>query len=107
MKLRNGEAAGDSPRLIGRVFWVNDGGIEFDLINIPIAKIGGENDEDKGFNFHKRIADLPVSCNVTSVYVQFDFSVTDIRDTQWILDAVQLRPVPWDPACCLDCKGVS
>jgi len=51
--------------------------------------------------------DVPVPCNVTSVYVQFDFSVTDIRDTQWILDAVQLRPVPWDPVCCLYCKGVS
>jgi len=102
-----GDGAGDNPRLIGRVFWVDDGGTEFDLINIPIAKIGGENDENQGFNFHKRIADVPVPCNVTSVYVQFDFSVTDIRNTQWILDAVQLRPVPWDPVCCLDCKGVS
>jgi hypothetical protein len=101
--LNRGEAAGDSPRLIGRVFWVNDSGNEFDLINIPIAKIGGENDEDKGFSFHKRIADLPVPCNVTSVYVQFDFSVTDLENTQWILDAVQLRALPWAPGC----KGVS
>jgi hypothetical protein len=104
--LNRGDSAGDTPRLIGRVFWVNDSGNEFDLINIPIAKIGGENDVDKGFSFHKRIADVPVPCNVTNVYVQFDFSVTDLENTQWILDAVQLRSVPWAPAC-MDFKGVS
>jgi hypothetical protein len=79
--LARGESAGDTPRLIGRVFWVNDSGTEFDLINIPIAKInGGEDDVDKGYSFHKRTADIPVPCNVSSVYVQFEFSVTDIGE---------------------------
>jgi hypothetical protein len=101
-----GEAAGDTPRLVGRVFWVDDSGTEFDLINIPIAKNDAENDVEKGYSFHKRTADIPVPCNVTSVYVQFDFSVTDIGATQWALDAVQLRAVPWVSACCQGLKEV-
>jgi hypothetical protein len=104
--LNRGDSAGDTPRLIGRVFWVNDTGNEFDLINIPIAKTGGENDVDKGFSFHTRTADVPVPCNVTSVYVQFDFSVTDIGVTRWALDAVQLRAVPWESICCQGFKEV-
>jgi hypothetical protein len=98
--LSRGDSAGDSPRLIGRVFWVNDSGTEFELINIPIAKTGGDNDVDKGFAYHTRTADVPVPCNVSSVYVQFDFSVTDRGVTQWALDAVQLRAVPWESICC-------
>jgi hypothetical protein len=104
--LARGELSENTPRLIGRVFWVNDSGTEFDLINIPIAKTGGENDVDKGFVFHKRTADIPVPCNVSSVYVQFDFSVINTGNTQWLLDAVQLRALPWNSAS-QDCKEVA
>ena len=105
--LSRGDSAGDTPRLIGRVFWVNDIGNEFDLINIPIAKIDGDNDVGKGYVFHTGTADVPVPCNVTSVYVQFEFSVTDIGVTQWALDAVQLRAVPWESICCQGFKEVA
>jgi len=105
--LQRGESAGDTPRLIGRVFWINDSGTEFELINVPMAKINADYDVDKGYSFHKKTSDQPVPCNVTSVYVQFDFSVTDVGVTQWALDAVQLRAVPWDSACCQDFQEVS
>jgi 3-oxoacyl-[acyl-carrier-protein] synthase II len=59
---------------------------------------GGENDVNKGFAFHTKTADLPVPCNVSSVYVQFDFAVTDIGVT--LLDEVQLRAVPWESIAC-------
>lgn len=105
--LRRGEAAGNTPRFIGRVFWVNDSGIEFDVINVSIAKTNGENDVNKGYSFHKRTADIPVPYDVSSVYVQFDFSVTDMGNTQWLLDAVQLRAVPEAPVHCQCSKGVT
>lgn len=57
----------------------------------------GENDVNKGFAFHTKTADLPVPCNVSSVYVQFDFAVTDIGVT--LLDEVQLRAMPWESIC--------
>jgi hypothetical protein len=105
--LARGESSGNTPRLIGRVFWVNDSGTEFDLIYVPIAKTGGENDENKGYIFHKRTADIPVPCNVSNVYLEFEFSVTNTGNTQWLLDTVQLRALPWESACCLDFKGVA
>jgi hypothetical protein len=105
--LERGESSGDTPRLTGRVFWVNDSGTEFDLINIPIVKINAESDVDKGYSFHKRTADVPVPCNVSSVYVQFEFSVTNTGNTQWLLDSVQLRAVPWESVCCQALKEVN
>ncbi len=105
--LERGESSGTTPRLIARVYWVNDSGTEFDLIYVPIAKVDGENDEDKGYSFHKRTADIPVPCNVSSVYIEFEFSVTNTGNTQWLLDSVQLRSLPWESACCQEFKGVA
>jgi len=105
--LRRGEAAGDTPRLVGRVFWLKENGKTVDLIHVTIAKTNGENDVNKGYSFHKKAADVPVPCNVSSVYVQFDFSVTDAGNTQWLLDAVQLRAVPEASIHGQDFKGVT
>lgn len=105
--ITRGESAENTPRLIGRVFWVDDSGTEFDLINVAIAKFDHESDEEKGYSFHTGTADVPVPCNVSSVYVQFDFSVTDNGGTQWALDAVQLRAVLWESICCQCFKEVA
>lgn len=105
--LDRGESSGSTPRLIARVYWVNDSGTEFDLIYVPIAKVDDDSDVNKGYSFHKRTADIPVPCNVSSVYVEFEFSVTNTGSTQWLLDGVQLRSLPWEPVCCQDFKGVA
>lgn len=104
--LQRGESAGSTPRLIARVYWVNDSGTEFDLIYVAIAKIDEESDVNKGYSFHKRTADIPVPCGVNNVYVEFEFSVTSTGNTQWLLDSVQLRSLLWEPVCCSDFKGV-
>lgn len=104
--VQRGEAAGSTPRLIARVYWVNDSNIEFDLIYVAIAKIDEESDVNKGYSFHKKTADIPVPCGVNNVYVEFEFYVTSIGNTQWLVDGVQLRSVPWEPVCCHDFKGV-
>lgn len=88
------------PRLIARVFFVGNGGIKFELINIPIAKIDKGADTNKGFTMHQQAASVPVPCNVSGVIVQFDFSVTDVSLTQWIIDGVSLRAVSSSSVCC-------
>ncbi|MGI6485059.1 MAG: hypothetical protein ACOX15_01745 [Tepidanaerobacteraceae bacterium] len=98
--LNRGDPASNIPRLIARVFWVNDIGNEFNLISIPIVKSLAP--ENRGYTFHKKRADIPIPCNVTNVYVQFDFSTTDTGNTQWLLDAVQLHALPWASTCCQD-----
>lgn len=98
--LSRGNGAGDTPRLIARVFYVDSRDNEFDLINVSIAKIDDASDADKGYTFHKKTADIPIPSNVSSVYVQFDFFVSDLVNTAWLLDGVSLRSIFPSSACC-------
>ena len=104
--LERGESSGTTPGLSPGSIGSMTAAPSLTLSMFPLLKVDGENDEDKGYSFHKRTADIPVPCSVSSVYVEFEFSVTNTGNTQWLLDSVQLRSVPWESVCCQEFKGV-
>jgi len=66
-----------------------------DLIRIDIDYDIGQ--EDRGYNYHQKVASTPVPYNVTSVTVEFFVAATDAATandaTEWLLDGVSLRAV--------------
>jgi hypothetical protein len=60
-----------TPSLIGRVFYTDSAGSQFDLISIPIQKDINSSNFNRGYAFHQKTADIPVPCDVSKVTVQF------------------------------------
>lgn len=84
--------AGITSRLIARVFYIKN--LEqYDLINIKVAKTGGDFDIDKGYSFHEAVTEIAVPRDVTELTVQFRFTVSDVTGTEWLLDSVSLRAI--------------
>jgi hypothetical protein len=91
------------PSLIGRVFYTDSAGSQFDLISIPIAKANIPNNTDKGYTFHQKTADIPVPCDVSKVTVKFDFTIReDTGGIKWLLDGVSLRAISSASSCYRD-----
>ncbi len=66
-----------------------------DLIRIDIDYDNGQ--EELGYNYHQKVASVPVPFNITSVTVEFfvvarDAAIAD-NATEWLLDGVSLRSV--------------
>ncbi|HQE23965.1 MAG TPA: hypothetical protein PLM20_08700 [Syntrophomonadaceae bacterium] len=90
-----GNLGTDLPALIARIYYVYQG-FQYDLLNAAIQKT----QIDKKYHLHSEKAGLPVPCNVSAIFVQFEFFLPSTGGDIWNLDAVSLQSVKNTSVCC-------